>query len=327
MCDRNQRSLFGFGHDSQPLVGVELVHVLCFAKSPPHFLHDLHLFERRVQRIGGGPYGIHHSVPRIIRGNPCVLAGSARRLSSVPQPLSFLSDCFEGLAMKGTSRDSSASRLNGSASFLPASADMRSSPNPGDLGIVTALVESPTARVPTVPHDGCPQPDTTFVREGSTFGEPWEIATGLPAAHWRKSLRESPSSTRPLTRESVGCPVSRSAQRAFAPLAYAHGDRRGSSCHEMNSFRNHCHPLLAVFDAALATSHRRRLTSASALLKGSCASSSLGSHNCRPNSTWCWGRSDVRLMDLRCDECSAERATVTLDHPARRGHASPPGLL
>ena len=109
MCDRNQRPLFSCGHDSQPLVGVELVHVPYFAKSPLHFLHDLHLFERRVQCVGGGPYGIHHRVPRIIRGNPCILAGSARclgrrpcflaseprRLSSVPQPLSFLSDCFE----------------------------------------------------------------------------------------------------------------------------------------------------------------------------------------------------------------------------------------
>ena len=28
------------------LVGVELGHVLYLAKSPPHFLHDLHLFER-----------------------------------------------------------------------------------------------------------------------------------------------------------------------------------------------------------------------------------------------------------------------------------------
>ena len=60
MCDRNQRSLFSCGHNSQ-LVGIELVH-----------------------RLGR---------------HPGFLAGEPRRLGSVPQPLSFLSDGFEGLAM------------------------------------------------------------------------------------------------------------------------------------------------------------------------------------------------------------------------------------
>jgi hypothetical protein len=71
------------------------------------------LFERRVQRIGGGARRVHHGVPRSVGGSPCFFAGGARRLgcdpcllagnarsfSGVPQLLSVLSDCFERLAM------------------------------------------------------------------------------------------------------------------------------------------------------------------------------------------------------------------------------------
>ena len=200
MCHWNLRSLFGCGHDSQPLVGVELVQVLYFAKSPPHFLHDLHLLERRVQRIGGGPYGIHYSFPRIIRGNPRFLAGSARglgrrpdflagqsrSLSSVPQPLSFLSDCFEGLPMMVADLTRFLRQSSEPFSLVPAGfRGYAVFPRSGGLGFVTAIVhESPTARVPTVPHVGCPQADND-IREGSTFGEPGRDRDGLPAAHCR----------------------------------------------------------------------------------------------------------------------------------------------
>ena len=39
------------GHDCRPLVGVELVHVPYLAERPRHILHDLHVFERSVQRL------------------------------------------------------------------------------------------------------------------------------------------------------------------------------------------------------------------------------------------------------------------------------------
>ena len=49
----------GVTHESsRPLVGVERVHVPYLTQSPPHLLHDLHLFERSVQRIGCGAHGI-----------------------------------------------------------------------------------------------------------------------------------------------------------------------------------------------------------------------------------------------------------------------------
>jgi hypothetical protein len=37
-------------------------HVPYLAERPPHFLDDLHVFERRVQRLGGGVYWIHHGL-------------------------------------------------------------------------------------------------------------------------------------------------------------------------------------------------------------------------------------------------------------------------
>jgi hypothetical protein len=58
------------------------VHVLYLAKSPPRFLHDLHLFERSLQRIGSGAYRLHHSFPRSIGGRPCFLAGAAASVNN-----------------------------------------------------------------------------------------------------------------------------------------------------------------------------------------------------------------------------------------------------
>jgi len=99
-----------------PLVGVELVHVPDLAQGPPHVLHDSHLFERRVQRIGCRTDGIDHGVPSSIRSDSCVLGRGARRLgghacllardpralSGLSQPLTFLSNGFERLAMMVT---------------------------------------------------------------------------------------------------------------------------------------------------------------------------------------------------------------------------------
>jgi hypothetical protein len=74
MSDRNQRSLFGCGHYSQPLesnlfTSFILQRVLRISSTTCICSSDAR------SALGGGPYGIHHSVPRIIRGNPCFLAG------------------------------------------------------------------------------------------------------------------------------------------------------------------------------------------------------------------------------------------------------------
>src|SRR6185295_17487394 len=96
-----------------PLVGVELVHVPDLAQRPPHVLDDAHLFERRVQRIGCRADCIDHGVAGSVCGDSCVLARGARRLgghacllardpralSGFSQPLAFLSNGFERLAM------------------------------------------------------------------------------------------------------------------------------------------------------------------------------------------------------------------------------------
>jgi hypothetical protein len=91
----------------------KLVRVVYRAKSPPHFLDNLHLLERHIQGVGSGPYRVDDSLARSVCGNPCLLARRARRfgcesrlltvdtrrLSGVAEPLSFLSDCLERLAM------------------------------------------------------------------------------------------------------------------------------------------------------------------------------------------------------------------------------------
>jgi hypothetical protein len=89
------------------------VHVPDLAQRPPHVLHDPHLFERRVQRIGCRADGIDHGVPSSVRrdrcvlprrarrlgGHACLLARDPRALSGLSQPLTFLSNGFERLAM------------------------------------------------------------------------------------------------------------------------------------------------------------------------------------------------------------------------------------
>ena len=49
------------------------MHVSDLAQRPPQVLHDPHLFERRVQRIGCRADGIDHGVPSSVRGYSCVL--------------------------------------------------------------------------------------------------------------------------------------------------------------------------------------------------------------------------------------------------------------
>ena len=65
------------------LIGVELVHVPYLTQGPSHLLYNLHVFEGRVQGIGGRAHTIHHRVPRSLGGAPCLLVGGARRLSGV----------------------------------------------------------------------------------------------------------------------------------------------------------------------------------------------------------------------------------------------------
>jgi hypothetical protein len=61
-CDQEPAPAVRLWTRLRPLVGVELVHVPYLAERPPHFLDDLHVFERRVQRLGGGVYCIHHGL-------------------------------------------------------------------------------------------------------------------------------------------------------------------------------------------------------------------------------------------------------------------------
>ena len=87
-------------------VGVRFVQVLDFAKRPPHFLDDFHLFERSVHSLHSGAYRVHEPESRSLRSHPCVLAGGARRLgrdafrlSGIAQALSLLSSCLQRLAL------------------------------------------------------------------------------------------------------------------------------------------------------------------------------------------------------------------------------------
>ena len=81
------------------LVGIELLHVLEVAESPPHLLDGLHLFEGRVQRIGGGVHGTHRRVTGSLGCQSSVLAGCPRGLRGFPQALPLLPDCLERLPM------------------------------------------------------------------------------------------------------------------------------------------------------------------------------------------------------------------------------------
>ena len=102
-----------------PSVGVELVDVPDVTEGPPHLLDDLHVFECRLQRFGGGLHGIDRRVTGIVGRDPCFFAGgsrrspASRRLSRSCRTVSSASRC-----RSRNSRASSASRRNCSASFL-----------------------------------------------------------------------------------------------------------------------------------------------------------------------------------------------------------------
>jgi hypothetical protein len=137
------------------LVGVARSDVSHLTKGPAHVFHDLHLFERRVQRIGSRAHGIHDGLSRGLRDSPCfltgrarrlggdprLLAGDARRLGGVTQPLSLLSDRLECVAMMVADL----TRFLGEAPelfrFIPGS--LRSHPvfgKPTNLAVLTPVV-------------------------------------------------------------------------------------------------------------------------------------------------------------------------------------------
>ena len=76
----------------RPLMGIELVHVPDLAEGPPHLLDDLHVFERRLERLGGGMHRIHRCVTS-------TLGGGSRRLRGLPEVLALLPDSLQRLTM------------------------------------------------------------------------------------------------------------------------------------------------------------------------------------------------------------------------------------
>ncbi len=100
--NRTNRAGRGRGRQApvaRALVGVELVRVPQLTERPPHLLDDLHLFECRVQTIGGGAHRIHHRPPRSLAGEARLLAGATRRFSGFADLLLQLSDGFDRLAV------------------------------------------------------------------------------------------------------------------------------------------------------------------------------------------------------------------------------------
>src|SRR5688572_25785677 len=81
------------------LVGAELVHIPYVTEGPAHFLHDLHVVECRLQRLGGGLHSIHRRVTGSLGSGSCLLAATPHRLPGFPQALLLLPDCLERLTM------------------------------------------------------------------------------------------------------------------------------------------------------------------------------------------------------------------------------------
>ncbi|HTM15621.1 MAG TPA: hypothetical protein VL135_01910, partial [Terracidiphilus sp.] len=74
-------------------------------EKPAHFLDHGHLFERRLQTLGGRSHRIHYGVSGALRREPSLFAGGARGLSRfselfspVPQTFSRLAFLFAGFS-------------------------------------------------------------------------------------------------------------------------------------------------------------------------------------------------------------------------------------
>ena len=68
----------------RPPMRVELVDLPDVAKCPAHFLDDFHVFEGRLQRVGGGSDGIHRRVTGSLGRGACVFTGDPGRLAGLP---------------------------------------------------------------------------------------------------------------------------------------------------------------------------------------------------------------------------------------------------
>jgi hypothetical protein len=53
-------------------------------QSPPHLLDDLHVVERRVERVGGRTHNVHHRVTSSLGGDSRRLRSESRRLTDFP---------------------------------------------------------------------------------------------------------------------------------------------------------------------------------------------------------------------------------------------------
>jgi hypothetical protein len=63
------------------LVGLELVRVAYVTEGPAHFLDHIHLFERRLQTLGGRAHRIDRGLTFALGREPRLLAGGSRRRS------------------------------------------------------------------------------------------------------------------------------------------------------------------------------------------------------------------------------------------------------
>ena len=100
-----------------------------------------------------------------------------------------------------------------------------------------------------------------------------------------------------LQRRSARTPMCCLVQPALSARAYADADR-STPCDEMNLLRHHS-PRFPVRFKFRRRNRSGPSTSGLPMLNASCASSSLESPSCRPNSMCCWVRSDVRGRSLR----------------------------
>jgi hypothetical protein len=85
---------------STALVRVELVCSPYVTEGPPHLFHDLHVFERRLERLGGCVHGLDCRMTGSLGCGTCLLTSGPRRFSGFPQTLTLFTKCLELLTME-----------------------------------------------------------------------------------------------------------------------------------------------------------------------------------------------------------------------------------
>jgi len=80
-------------------IGLELVHTPYVAEGSPHLLHDLHVFEGRLERFGGCLQSIHRGVTRTIGCGSGLLTSRPCRFAGFPHALPFFAKRFDRLAI------------------------------------------------------------------------------------------------------------------------------------------------------------------------------------------------------------------------------------